>query len=433
MEPLKFIIHAGERKTGSTAIQHCIIESKEVLEKAGILYYCGENMSHNLLANYYQSAATTVNKDLEISELCKEVRKRAANPSIKYLLISGEELLAGEEERYNKLDLSKLVNDLLPENRTAGSIDLIVYIREPVSHYLSVLNQASKWRAILPDFNDYRKNLYQTLETISAEIGSENTHVKAFQKTNLFEGCVVRDFLKIIQGITGKNMSDCYANILESKAIHFDDYITLENVNASMLAEQFIALHFYRKTHFSNREGENLAETTHLLRMFYSANQLGCVAGSKGNLTATVIKKIKENNREEIALLEQKWDINFESKETIKIQNQKQLEVNANDPNTLIDNYDPKLVSFYQSLSYRNNTKLKQKVDWSITKSPYILNQNQFRECWARLLYLDFCYLASFQLLLSIIPSNWSKIRVWKSLYKTFVKLCLKLLLGREK
>lgn len=431
--PLKFIIHAGERKTGSTSIQRCLVDSYEVLENSGILYTCGEDISQDILSNYYQHIPPATNQDLQVEELREEIKRGAANPAVKYLLISAESLLAGETDRESQLNLLSMVNDLLPENRDLESIDLIVYIREPASHYLSVLNQASKWKAILPNFNDYRKNLYQTLEAISTDISTANIHVKAFQRESLFGGCVVKDFLQTLQEITEENLENCYDNILETNTIPFDDYVALEHVNASLFAEQFIALHSYRKIHFADREGEYLAETTHLLRVLYAINQLGCIAGSKVRLNLAVIKKIRENNKEEVTLLEQRWNINIKVIETSEIENGSEVDIDANDPNALILSSDPELVSFYQSLSYRNNPKLKKKVDWSVTKSPYILNQNQFRECWARLLYLDFCYFASFQLLLSIVPSNWAQIRVWKSLYKTFVKLCLNFLLSREK
>lgn len=431
--PLRFIIHAGERKTGSTAIQRCLTDSYKELEAAGILYSCGEDISHDILSHYYQNIPSVVHTDSQVKSLLEKIKQKAAAPSVKYLLISAESLLAGETLRESQLELPRLLQDLLPENRSLGSVDLIIYIREPVSHFLSVLNQASKWKAELPDFNDYRKNLYHTLEALSTEISPAHMHVKTFQKSTLFEGCVVKDFFQTLEAITGENVLSASSNMTKAHTINFNDYVGLEHVNASLFAEQFIALHHYRKTHFAAKENEYLAETTHLLRVLYAANQLGCVAGSKVKLSQPVINIIRENNQKEVSLLEKSWNLKIDLADTDKIENLNHPELDPSDLSSLITEYDPQLVSFYQSLSYRNNPTLKKKVDWDITKSPYVLNQSQFKECWARLLYLDFCYVASFQLLLSIIPSNITQMRVWKPLYKTFVKLCLKFLLSREK
>lgn len=194
---MKILLHMGQAKTGTTALQQSLHTTADSLRARGVYYprFGGNAIAHHLLLPLCGAATKlpvwTLNDQggpeaairaarAAWATTCDEIR---SNPP-DVLILSSEMLLGGtdhaEKARLAKILLS-LSNDILP----------IVYIRHPVELYRSGLQEMLK--AVSRPHPPVGLNLREQIEDIEA-IFPHPPALVAYDRSTLIQGDIVPDF-----------------------------------------------------------------------------------------------------------------------------------------------------------------------------------------------------------------------------------------------
>lgn len=194
---MKILLHLGQGKTGTTALQQSLHASADALRSRGICYprFGGNAIAHHLLLplcgdprklpkwtlNDYGGPEAAVQKaNAAWAATCDDLR---SNPP-DLLILSSELLLAGTD-RDAKLRLrealSPLSTDIVP----------IIYVRHPVALYRSILQE------LLKAESRPRPPVCQHLRETIVDTEAAFPHppvLVAYDRTTLFHGDIVKDF-----------------------------------------------------------------------------------------------------------------------------------------------------------------------------------------------------------------------------------------------
>ncbi|SNS88943.1 hypothetical protein [Tropicimonas sediminicola] len=202
---MKLIVHIGSPKAGSTSIQMGLRNCSEALQAAGITYLSGSREFATLyqrmkrLPTLFATRFQSVEEAEQWSRCCwKELEARLAKEKPAVSVMSGEQFLR----------LSHKPRFLERLQKSFDEIHAVCYLRDPVSDYVSNINQRIRGGARLRDLFgtwEMNKGMWQAvaLECWEEQIGRERLHVRAFDRANLEGGDVVTDFLIRLQEISG--------------------------------------------------------------------------------------------------------------------------------------------------------------------------------------------------------------------------------------
>lgn len=215
---MKIIIHIGMPKTGSTAIQRALANSREKLIATGVLYPkniepFGTQVKHlfckTLLCQGdadqwrgFPDAEAKIEKiygkgvnyfDIWLADLKTQIL--SANPHT--LLISEESFFAAFSKRNTAIhaNLQKLCSEL---GVNADELELVGYLRSPPDYYLSSCQQGLKGKSILKDIS--RANYFPALKRIRKNYRGQHT-IFPFDRTIFPGGDIVKHFSKHVAGI----------------------------------------------------------------------------------------------------------------------------------------------------------------------------------------------------------------------------------------
>jgi hypothetical protein len=134
------ILHIGQSKTGTTAIQSFLSQNRKILKKKGVLYpgikvngVSQELFNHNAVADSLSGLKSY--PDIEVEEYFLQFKEELKANNCKTLLLSGEHFFGGEPrvwnvdsvEEYTTLYIQKIKN--LKKYLKGYLITLIVYLR----------------------------------------------------------------------------------------------------------------------------------------------------------------------------------------------------------------------------------------------------------------------------------------------------------------
>lgn len=187
----------GQGKTGTTALQQSLHATADTLRARGVLYprFGGSAIAHHLLlplcGDPMSLPAWSLN-DLDGPEAAVRTAKAAwaatcddirSNPPD--LLILSSELLLDRTDRQAKARLAQILSQL------ANDIQPVIYVRHPVEHYRSALQELLKAesRPKPPVSQDLRREIEDT----EAVFPLPPVFV-AYDRSTLFQGDIVPDF-----------------------------------------------------------------------------------------------------------------------------------------------------------------------------------------------------------------------------------------------
>ncbi len=197
---MKVIFHLGMKKTGSTTIQRSLYAASETLAKEGILYpQLSRFASHTQLlfamvkedellsTSGRKSPAKRESSNKVSEELWSKLEEQVAAGNYHTLILSSEYAFGISREGFARC---------MERLRTfADEIHLVGYFRSPASLYLSGAQQTVKFGDTLRNPLDpvnYRKR-YKKVHNQ----GADEVTVRAFDREQLKDGCVCKDFLSI--------------------------------------------------------------------------------------------------------------------------------------------------------------------------------------------------------------------------------------------
>lgn len=203
-------LHIGQGKARSTTIQHFLFNNKKLLLENDVYFPLSPGFPHHVRISAYAIAGSRNHsilhrvgvknaKDADVfkNDFEKEFKNELKNCSASNVVLTSEfcfSLLQNEVDNLN--DLLKLV---------AKKIKIIVYLRRQDNHWVSRYAQSIKSGYSIEKFGlPGKKQIDQILDYYSIvrrwenAFGIENIIVRPFEKIQLFESDLIKDFLKVL-------------------------------------------------------------------------------------------------------------------------------------------------------------------------------------------------------------------------------------------
>lgn len=194
---MKILLHMGQGKTGTTALQQSLHTAADTLRERGVCYprFGGTAIAHHLLMplcgagpkmprwslNDLGGTEEAVRKARDAwAATCDDIR---SNPPD--LVILSSELLLGGTDPQEKARLVEILSQL------SADIQPIIYVRHPVDFYRSSLQEMLKAETRLKP--PVCLHLREMVEAVEATFPKPPIFV-AYDKRTLFEGDTVPDF-----------------------------------------------------------------------------------------------------------------------------------------------------------------------------------------------------------------------------------------------
>ena len=246
----KFILHIGDAKCGSTAIQNSLYRSRKTLAEKGIYF-------DTLFPNSGHVALT----------LLFGQRSRGASKKREALAAQTLALLQEEARNYDWIILSaeNFIN-LSPEtvaqiaDTIAGPVERLeamAYVRDPVAMYASSIQQILKGSHLFPLPESYHRRVDHKLNAWQAHLGRERFQVRLFERRSLDGGDVVTDFAAYLASVTGTPIT-----------------LSPASNNASLTAEQTCILQRFRMAVYPDQPGTLQPRSTVLAQFLASLNTI---------------------------------------------------------------------------------------------------------------------------------------------------------------
>ncbi len=212
-----FFLHIGMPKTGTTTIQNFLASNRSQLLKQNFFYPKSVGNNSPLQDNHLKLAAYAMNPDkiddlktnlrLYSSEQVYEFRKKLTADFTKEMagLNANKVVLSNEHcstRLLQKQEIEELKAFLSP---FYDDIRIIVYLRRQDNSFLSAYSSAIKSGQheplMLPDEQEriLRYDYWELLQRWSEVFGQDKVSVKVFEREQLLEGDLIKDFCQEIQ------------------------------------------------------------------------------------------------------------------------------------------------------------------------------------------------------------------------------------------
>ena len=215
---VKYIIHIGYSKTGTTAIQRFLTNNRQDLKQRGVLYPdVWKNNSwinipdHNALARLLSGRTGWIN--LKLSDYFEQFEEQRVQSNSSTIILSGETFLGGIEPwSYKNKDeyLIASANAVkqLGSHLEKHEVEIIVYLRRQDYWLEAILNQNIKFQALLPpplheNSIEHTIELYKPrldyascLEPWASEFGDSAINLGIYEKAQLYNEDIISDFSK---------------------------------------------------------------------------------------------------------------------------------------------------------------------------------------------------------------------------------------------
>lgn len=286
-----FIIHIGLGKTGTSAVQHFLIDNRKFLRTAGLLYpKTGlRGAAQHELSESFGMGGLPKKKLLELmkrriqlwNELKEEVNSFDGN-----VLISSEDWPVNLREYKSEDEPIAYIKSCFPDY----DVKILVYLRRQDQHAQSAYNQWIK-TGVLKDNEKpfdfckrYAIDYRALLKPIAQSVGKENVIVRVYDKTEFFRHNIFTDFLRAVGLIFDQKVLD---NLIYHK----------KNVNPkiSIKALQYlrVANSIGDYTHYSERQPFN-----QLIVKIFQASDQGAAFDNHPLLNRSQIEEILRGKKQ---------------------------------------------------------------------------------------------------------------------------------------
>ncbi|QDL90980.1 hypothetical protein FDP22_03745 [Paroceanicella profunda] len=204
---MKLILHIGPHKTGSSSIQACLTAARETLLDQGALYFAAPPLPALSLSTYYADAQlrdmpgdrrhfrTHAEVMKWTTDAWADLETSVASSPARVCILSSEQFASLPGER-----VAEMIGRL---RGMFSDIKVVAYARDPVSLYLSGLQQNIQggWRLkAIRTPRTFTYLLPRQVMKYGACVGTEALVVRNFTRSHLVGGDVVTDFLNVVSG-----------------------------------------------------------------------------------------------------------------------------------------------------------------------------------------------------------------------------------------
>ncbi|WP_421862081.1 hypothetical protein [Parvibaculum sp.] len=282
---MELILHIGDGKCGTSSVQSSLFDARDALRGAGILYHPVTRINGHFHYRLLWGASTRGNDSNRTGKVKKnraETTRLIEEARPRFLLLSAESFFYAPP---------RIVLDLfsgMPQ--PVEKIHVIGYIRNPVEHFLSLLQQKLKGSHKLLNPEKHKRNFLAALDRWQKQPDVNSLTVRNFDRRYLSGGSVVSDFQNVIRDIT--NIPIDLADRVE---------------NSSLSAEQMIVLHELRKDHLADFDGKFHPLSHSLIGFFRDLNRHEGLIGTKPGLRRSVEEIIHEKHHEDVVEVEARF------------------------------------------------------------------------------------------------------------------------------
>lgn len=296
------LVHIGTNKTGTTAIQESLARAAKDDKLAGIAF--------PMLPGYTQKVATNHNFFRVLYRPVSELSRRFTYPTDTPEADRDRDVLAfraaladavAENDRF--IFSGEFLSTLTPEEIEAFHHELfelgiteitpVIYIREPVSRYLSSVQQRIKASSTVPHPARYRDGALKILRNWHRAF--PNLIVRPFDRAQLREGDVVADFLHVVSEHFGTDLTESKIESVSS--------------NESISAEGMLILQQYRERFHSERDNIYQEDSSELIRQLVRSK--GAVSQTRPKLSTSAQQTIAANHVEHLKELRAIYGIEY--------------------------------------------------------------------------------------------------------------------------
>ncbi|MCC4232458.1 hypothetical protein LL253_07115 [Sphingobium soli] len=280
---MKVILHIGDAKCGSSAIQASLSVAANDLLDQGILYHApNPTNGHSCYTTLFAGKTRGDNeqqKRLALQNM-SEIREIVARRQPEYVIFSGETLFNVAPDAMIA-QLTEAVGQRLSE------LHVLAYLRHPVPLYLSNIQQTLKASSRFLPPSSYRRDTPATFVRWRAEPRCTTVTARLFDRSNLVDGSVVPDFehyLQMVPKIPVPKLSDVQEN-------------------SSLSTEQTILVQRFRRDFMPDDDGRFMPRSNQLIHFFEKLNNLEGRIGTQAALLPAVQSCIMQRNAPFIAKL----------------------------------------------------------------------------------------------------------------------------------
>lgn len=256
----EIILHIGDGKCGSTAIQSSLNSARNKLEEYGILYYpIKRNGGH---FEYYRLLGKKLRtgNDSAKEKATNNLSEQASiinNGHINYVVISAEPFFM-----LAKPLIAKLIELLSP---LGSRIHVLAYLRYPENLFISRVQQVIKADHRIPTPESYKRDFTQPFRHWASMEECVSLTANLLEPDRLIGGSVVSDFAAQLSAITGQEL------------IGLPD----RRENPSLSSEQMIVLQDFRRRFCEAEAGRFIPRSNAVLTLFNEINSEFGRVGSK--------------------------------------------------------------------------------------------------------------------------------------------------------
>jgi len=250
-----FILHIGQSKTGTTAIQHFLSENRRILYNKGILYpdYFRKGMPLGVL-NHNQIVWSLLGRKTPIGisyeKFFKYINQKLKKDDKLHTVILSAEAFLGEPHIWDcnsKVHWQKTRTEKMERLRsllTDHEVKIIIYLRRQDfwvnSAYKHIIKiQGLIGRQLYTDINEFiedmlpRLNYADEIRLWGKYFGQDSIIVRPYEKSQLIDGDVISDFLMISVGLENNVINFVHPSEIETKneGYHRDILEVKKNLN----------------------------------------------------------------------------------------------------------------------------------------------------------------------------------------------------------
>jgi hypothetical protein len=296
------LIHIGGNKTGSTAIQEALATAAMRCGLDKVCYPELDSISkcqHFLDVFYGEESSAHPHLKYIADRFCFNIA--ALYQKYQAVLLGTDNVIISSEmlSGFNRDRVRLLKRDL--DAAGYSNYQVVVYVREPISHYISFLQEILKQSRVCaqPSWHQYLGHMKQAILVFS-EVFDCDICVREFDRKQLVGGDVVLDFSAIASAF-------------------FDTEITLQSVavsesNVSLTAEAAFILHEYRSAPPYSVSDERIFFPE--VESLYSQLSEHTGMGSKIVLRPEIAAYIAEQNVQDAEWFKLQYGVDFSARVT---------------------------------------------------------------------------------------------------------------------
>lgn len=280
---MKIILHIGEGKTGTTSIQQFLSANRENLRDLGVVYHTPPSSVNHVCLAARLGVPVRVSKEnlkalkTQSDRLFSQLKSVSENTKYKAIVISVEHIFTASPD---------VVLAYLSNYFDERSVHVLAYVRDPVSQYVSRMQQRIKASYLIVPPYKYSRDVYSPMKRWVDRLSIDRVHVKPFSRACLLSSDVLVDFLSQLDLIVGGDLSCLVDKSAELEA---------SRSNTGINVEQMSTVQCFRRIVYPASNNVLQRRSSRLVSFFEGLNECGDL-GTKPRLKPEISAAIYANN-----------------------------------------------------------------------------------------------------------------------------------------